>query len=332
VDVVLVGAGWISQTAYYPALQALGANVQVVIDSDLATARNLASRLDARAEIEFDKVVAAPESLVIVATPNNTHVPLAKAASEQGHRVLCEKPLAITQGEADDSNDLWARSVWMSTPFALRRSTRLLISEAATLGSIQKISLRWQRRAGVPQPGSWRTRAAISGGGVLVDLGPHMLDIARRLLPSGAFNVDFAECRRGEVKAASWYGGVVGEVVDVESWVQANCTLCDTRLDLKLSWVDGVQEDMTIIEIEGSQGSVRLETLFGYAPGTRRSILVSPGQSIVLDEPRDPGKDFTRVLEAAFNPSEGALARGSDALILTRWIDAIYARDGHEWT
>ncbi|MEV0583618.1 Gfo/Idh/MocA family oxidoreductase [Nonomuraea sp. NPDC050310] len=128
------------------------------------------------AEALFDRC-----DLIVVATPNDTHVPLAKAALEAGLPVVVDKPLAMTAAEAEELVRLAeARGVAL-TPFQNRRwdgDFRTVAKVLPSLGTVTRFESRFERWRPVPK-GGWRESSPT--GGLLYDLGPHLVDQALRL-------------------------------------------------------------------------------------------------------------------------------------------------------
>jgi scyllo-inositol 2-dehydrogenase (NADP+) len=122
--------------------------------------------------------------LVVIATPNDTHAPLARAALEAGKHVVVDKPFALTAAEARSLSELAAARGRMLTIFHNRRwdsdfRTVEQLLHDDMLGDVQLAELRWDRfRPAIKQ--GWR-EAAQPGGGLLADLGPHLVDQALRL-------------------------------------------------------------------------------------------------------------------------------------------------------
>jgi predicted dehydrogenase len=124
--------------------------------------------------------------LVVVATPNRTHVPLAAAAVERGLPVVIDKPIAATAAEARTLiADARRRQVPL-TVFHNRRwdgdflTVRCLIAEGA-LGDLWRFESRFERWRPVPREG-WREHGdPADAGGLLYDLGTHLIDQALTL-------------------------------------------------------------------------------------------------------------------------------------------------------
>lgn len=120
--------------------------------------------------------------LVVIATPNATHFPLAKRALESGKHVVVDKPFTVTTSEADELISLAARQERMLTVFHNRRwdgdflTVRRLVPE---LGDIMLYDASWDRFRPAIKRG-WREEAE-PGSGLLSDLGPHLVDQALQL-------------------------------------------------------------------------------------------------------------------------------------------------------
>ena len=119
----------------------------------------------------------ARSDLVVVASPNETHFPLARDALEQRKHVVVDKPFTVTVAEADELIALAKQQRRMLTVFHNRRwaADFLTVREILPkLGEISLVEANWDRfRPEVRQ--RWREQAG-SGTGLLADLGPHMID------------------------------------------------------------------------------------------------------------------------------------------------------------
>lgn len=121
--------------------------------------------------------------LVVVASPNRTHVPLARAALAAGLPVVVDKPLAATADEGRALVDEARRRGLMLTVFQNRRwdgdflTVRRLMAEGA-LGEVRRFESRFERWRPQPRTG-WREQGdPAEAGGMLYDLGSHLIDQA----------------------------------------------------------------------------------------------------------------------------------------------------------
>ncbi|HYE05872.1 MAG TPA: Gfo/Idh/MocA family oxidoreductase [Planctomycetota bacterium] len=125
--------------------------------------------------------------VVSIATPNALHEPLTLAAFTHGCHVLCEKPMAmdVRQGARMVAAAKKARRRLMINfsfrfrpqSFALKR-----IVDDGRLGHVYSARTCWLRRSGMPGFGGWFGQKKLAGGGPLIDLGVHRIDLALWLM------------------------------------------------------------------------------------------------------------------------------------------------------
>jgi scyllo-inositol 2-dehydrogenase (NADP+) len=139
-------------------------------------------RIEARAEAVWQR--AGEHDFVVIATPNDSHVELASRAIESGLDVVVDKPLAPTSGEARRLIEHSERRGAALTVFHNRRwdsdqlTLRRLVGEGA-LGEVYRYESRFERWRPELREDAWREKTARQeGGGVLLDLGTHLVDQA----------------------------------------------------------------------------------------------------------------------------------------------------------
>jgi scyllo-inositol 2-dehydrogenase (NADP+) len=142
----------------------------------------------ARAVDDAEQLLADPSALdlVVVASPNDSHVPVARAALEAGLPVVVDKPLAATAAEARALVELAEQRGLLLTVFQNRRwdadfrTARQLVADGA-LGNVHRFESRFERWR--PRVGTgWRESADPAlAGGLLYDLGSHLIDQALHL-------------------------------------------------------------------------------------------------------------------------------------------------------
>jgi scyllo-inositol 2-dehydrogenase (NADP+) len=141
--------------------------------------------------------------LVVVSTPNDTHFPLAKAALEAGKSVVIDKPFANSVAEAETLRALAEARGAMLSVFHNRRwdsdfLTLKKLIEQGSLGEIMLYEARWDRFRPALRD-SWHETAG-PGGGVLVDLGPHLIDQMLALFgPPQSVTADIFAQREGSL-------------------------------------------------------------------------------------------------------------------------------------
>jgi len=125
--------------------------------------------------------------IVSVCTPNKFHKPLTLAALAAGCHVLCEKPMAMNTAEAREMLDAAKRAqkrLMINFSFRFNAPSWALKAQvdAGTLGDIYFARTIWLRRRYMPRMGGWFGQKELSGGGPIIDLGVHRLDLALWLM------------------------------------------------------------------------------------------------------------------------------------------------------
>ncbi len=180
-----VGLGNIAQLH---ADEILGLGGQVVAGTDVSPEARAMFAEDYAAEVfedptEMYELVDA----VVVSTPNRFHEEYVVSALEAGLDVLVEKPLAHTLESAQRIADAAAESSGFCMvgfhnrfwgPVQVLDSYR----EQGKLGDVTHVEANYIRRRGVPGRGSWFTRKDVAGGGAVIDIGTHAIDLALYLM------------------------------------------------------------------------------------------------------------------------------------------------------
>lgn len=122
-----------------------------------------------------------------VCTPNCFHAPLTLAALKAGCHVLCEKPMAMNAVEGAEMVDLAAKKrkrLMINFSYRFNPHSFALKAQVDTgvLGNVYYGRTVWHRRRGLPKFGGWFSNKAMAGGGPLIDLGVHRLDLALWLM------------------------------------------------------------------------------------------------------------------------------------------------------
>lgn len=187
--VALIGSGQVAQTAHIPNYQALsGVEVVAVCDTNLEAAKAVAKQFGIPAYFKdhLELLKQAKPDAVSICVPNKFHCQLTCDALEHGAHVYCEKPPAITVEEAkrmaaaaENNNRL------LTYGFHFRHSANADFLKKkigqGDFGEIYAAKASWIRRRGIPGWGNF-TNKDMQGGGPLIDIGAHMLDLAVYLL------------------------------------------------------------------------------------------------------------------------------------------------------
>ncbi len=190
VRVGVFGTSWWADTMYLPPLDAHPLAEIVAIcgrraepTDAIAKTWNIPGRFTDPAEM----LQTAELDAVVVATANDTHHDLTMMAVDAGLHVLCEKPMALNQAQAEAmAGGAAAAGVITMVPFTyhympVNRWVRQLVSDGF-VGRPLHINLRYYTDFGFETDYSWRFDPEIAGTGIIGDLGSHWIHLARWLL------------------------------------------------------------------------------------------------------------------------------------------------------
>ncbi|MDA8068657.1 MAG: Gfo/Idh/MocA family oxidoreductase [Actinomycetota bacterium] len=205
--VAIIGYGLAGRFFHAPLIRATaGLRVAAIVTADPQRSAQAAhEHPDAAVMASTDELFgrAAEFDAVVIATANDSHVPLATRAVDHGLAVVVDKPLALTAAEAEDLIARARAAGVLLTVFQNRRwdSDQLTLSRLmaqGALGQVLRYESRFERWRPESRPEAWRERTPpAQGGGVLLDLGSHLVDQA--LVHFGAVTSVYAEVssRRG---------------------------------------------------------------------------------------------------------------------------------------
>lgn len=182
----IIGCGLIGQKR----AKALGAGGRLVAcaDIDVGRAENLAKGSGAKVFRDWRELVGLPEvEVVVIATLHDSLAAITLAAVEAGKHVLVEKPAARSAKELEPVIAAAAKKgskvhVGFNHRYhpALRKAKEII--DAGELGELMFIRARYGHGARIGYEKEWRANPALSGGGELMDQGPHLIDLSRWLL------------------------------------------------------------------------------------------------------------------------------------------------------
>lgn len=181
----IIGCGLIGQKR----ARALGeGRLLACADVNEARARVLAGSSGAKVFDDWRELLALPEiEVVVIATLHDSLAEITLAAIESGKHVLVEKPAARTPAELDPvMSAAERRGVKVHVGFnhryhrAFRKARELF--EAGELGELMFIRARYGHGGRMGYDKEWRAKPELSGGGDLIDQGPHLIDLSRWFL------------------------------------------------------------------------------------------------------------------------------------------------------
>jgi predicted dehydrogenase len=179
----VIGSGGIAKRRTIPEgiAKARNAELSVVFDIDRQANAEVAKAYDVEQIESINELLDSDVDAVYVATPTHFHAGQVRACAEAGKHVLCEKPLGMTVAEAEGMIKLCRqKQVKLGCAFMMRfvaqhREALRLIREGR-LG--RPVYARAQLSCWYPPiEGAWRQDPATGGGGALIDMGGHCIDL-----------------------------------------------------------------------------------------------------------------------------------------------------------
>lgn len=281
---------------------------------------------------------------VSVCTWNSAHAPCSIAALNAGKHVLCEKPMAMNAKEA------------MAMKKAAERNGKLLMIgfvrrfgndcdilkdmiDNDQFGEIYYAKATYLRRNG--NPGGWFGDKARSGGGPLIDLGVHVIDLSRYLLggpkPVSVYGATFRKLgNRPDVKGGKAYLSARANdttVCDVEDLATALIRFDNGAVvSVEASFSLNLKKDVGSIELFGTKAGAKIDPeleMYSELNGYMTNVTLTNPTALSFDglfaREIDHYVDCVRLGLPCRSPAE-------DGVTLMKILDAIYesAATGHE--
>ena len=353
IGVGIIGAGDIANLTHIPGYKGLPGKARIVAVADVVdkVAEKVAKEHDIPMAFDnYDELLALEEvDAVSICTPPVAHRDATIAALEAGKHVLCEKPMAMNAAEAQEMVDAAERTgqllaIGFQSRFSSEAQSLKRLIESGELGDIYYGRAVYNRRRGLPPRGSFHQFKGQSGGGPLLDVGVHVLDLALWLMghPKPVSVVGSAYCKFGN-RGDVYRGGVLSQrshhgtwndkEFEVEDFAVAMIKLDNgATLNLECSWALNIAQDLQSIVLCGDEGGAELSPL---------KIFKDDGHMLIDWEPRSLADSAQRgsELSSAFidmhaksienfvNAARGEgepLVKPEQGLCVAQIVDAIY--------
>ncbi len=360
-QVAVIGCGGIANQKHFPALTSQADKCEIVAFCDIIveraeTAAKKFGTPDAKVYEDYNELLKDAEiDVVHVCTPNVAHCPITVAAFKAGKHVLCEKPMAATTEDAQKMMDAWKESGKKFTigyQNRFRQDSQILkrTCTEGKLGEIYFAKAHAIRRRAVPTWGVFPNKA-LQGGGPLIDIGTHALDITLWCMDnyeveSVSGSVFEKLGHSAEAAEGNMFGPWDPETFEVEdsafgfvkmkngatiflesAWAlnikdsrEAACTLCGTKGGAEQ--LGGMSQESYDLVFNQTTGGVLTEEKISEAG----SIAFFEGASAAPEV-----KECKQWMEAILNDTE-PLVKPQQAFVVTQILDTIYksAREGKE--
>ncbi|MBP1921980.1 putative dehydrogenase [Halorubrum alkaliphilum] len=314
-----------------------GANLVGGMDIDADARREFHEEFGVHAYEDETELYDACDA-VLITTPNRFHEEYATSALEAGLDVLLEKPLAHSLESAERIADASAEAdgfcmVGFNNRFA--DPVRVIKEEQAAgrFGETTHVEANYVRRRGIPGRGSWFTSKDVAGGGALIDIGVHAIDLALYFLDhpeivevSGETRSEFGG--RDDYAYVHMWGEDTGpEGFDVDD--SASAFIRDTdgnTISLEVAWATNRPTNDEFV-VRGTEAGATFDRgadeLTIHEAGNGGSHHLSDAEI----ETRGGDTHATEIgvfLEASADEEAPAINTVEEALSVQRVIDAIY--------
>ena len=344
--VAIIGTGNIS---HYHMLgyKRLTDTVEVVAccDIDLEKAREYAEKYNIPSVYADYNEMLAKEKIdaLSVTTWNREHKNAAIAALNAGVNVICEKPMALNATEAEEMEAAAKKSgKVLQIGFVRRYGGDAILAkkfiDSGKAGDIYYAKVQYLRVNGCP--GGWFADKYYGGGGPLIDLGVHVMDLARYLAgepkPIAAYGATFSTIGHNRPLAEGWAVKDDGRFKkDVEDFATAFVRFDNGMLlEIETSYNLNIAKETNAVELYGNKAGIQLGNPSTYvtldgSTGTLEEDGILPG----FDFDQGFADEIAHFIDCVRN-GVTCRAPAHDGVILMKMIDAIYesARTGHEVT
>ena len=339
----VIGLGWAGQQ--HVAAYAADPTVDLVALS--AMEEHLLARFGDEHDVpgryqDWKQMIAEADlDAVSIATPTFLHAPMATYALESGLHVLTEKPMAET-GEAAAGMVEAARTADRVLDVSFNHRQRgdvaalKSVVDSGVLGTLYYAKTGWIRRQGIPGLGTWFTKSASAGGGAMMDIGIHMLDMTLHLMgepevtaAAAATHAEFGPLGRG----GSGFG--ISQVEEGVPFEVEDLATAFLRLEgggtmlLESSWAQWIPHDLCYVTLYGADGGATIE--WGGDPSHPHQVLKVWTEVAGMPAELQPvvGEDGRHAAAVAgflqkVRSGDTAAHDGSLALRRARIIDACY--------
>lgn len=277
-----LGVGWIGRARMQSLLESGLGEVVAIADADGAALESAMALADgARAHNSYPSMLGEDLDGVVIATPSGAHAYQAMEALECGFAVFCQKPLTRTAEEAREVIDAARRADrLLDVDFSYRHvagvaQLRELIGRGE-LGELYAIELAFHNAYGPDKP--WFRDIRRSGGGCVMDLGIHLVDLA-------CWITGDAQAQALDAQLFAQGRALSRPIAEVEDYASAQWRMGDTCVRMACSWNLPAGCDAVIeASFYGTKGGASLRNVAGSFydftverfHGTRRESLASP--------------------------------------------------------
>lgn len=323
----IIGCGLIGQKR----ANALGSGGKLIACADIAIdkAESLASRFNAKSFSDWRDLISMNEvDIVIISTLHDSLAEITLAAVNLGKNVLVEKPAARTSAELEPILTVLQQSVAkVRVGFnhryhrALRKAKQIVDSDH--LGELMFVRARYGHGARLGYDKEWRADPRLSGGGELIDQGPHLIDLSRWFLGEFSEINGFAHTYYWDMPVDDNGFMLLKTLKKQVAFLHVSCTEWKNLFSMEIYGKSGK------LEISGLGGSYGLEKLTYY----KMLPEMGPPETVSWEYPMADDSWYVEMAEfyedifLGRTPSAGV----NDAYHNLKIIEKIYKDSGYDY-
>lgn len=332
----IIGAGTVARDNQIPAfLKCEEAEVVAVFDRHIERAQALCQRYGIpKAYSVLEDLLNDDEiNCVSICTGNVSHESLVIAAAKAGKNILCEKPMAISVQEAENMKKAVEESgvtFMMAFVNRFRQESIMLaeLMEQGRFGEVYHARCGWVRRRGTPS--GWFTDRSKSGGGAVLDIGVHVIDLTWYLMgrprPVSVSGVTHRRIGAYETRSVKGWAatGAKNGVFDNEEAATALIRFENgASMSVDVSWAINGKEEKMFSKIYGTKGGASFRPLEIY--GEEDGFLTDTVPVLVPEDTWQPAFEretahFAHCVVTGQRPMPSV----DDGVTMQRMLNAIY--------
>ena len=349
----IVGLGGIAKYKHIPGYKPFdGTDVEFVAACDILPEKEAFAKESGFKKFFTDYKELLKEDLdyISVCTPNYLHAPITIEALNSGKHVHCEKPMAMS-GEEADAMLAAAKAnkkilmVALNNRFTPATQFVKQYVDEGNLGEIYFAKCGWVRRAGSANSG-WFTDKKQSGGGPIIDLGVHFIDLVMYFMNypdlASAHARTYAKLHnqpKGYLYSYNRQPKPEGFTYSVEDFSTGMLEFKnDASLVFEISWASNIEKEFTYYDLYGTQGGLRFYNDFQSDPRNGIRIFkiindqhcdITPNISSAATPNTDSGisettTEFGHFLNSVVTGNQPTISIPEQGPKMIKIIDAIY--------
>jgi predicted dehydrogenase len=267
---------------------------------------------------DYNDLLALKElDAVTVAVPNYLHKSISMDALNAGKNVLVEKPMALNAEEGQEMLDTAKKQgliLMLHFNNRYRADVQMIKKyvDGGEFGDIYFAKTGWVRRRGVPGAGSWFSNKKLSGGGPLIDLGVHVIDMTMYMMGCPK-PVSVSGCAVHGFPEFSKYG-----TFDVEDFASAYIRFDNgATMAVEVSWAQNCSSERQYSEIYGTKAGASISPLTIWTESNGTMIDIEPKSLKGISQ-------FEHFAECILE-KKTPISSAEDGVRMMKILDAIYA-------